>query len=60
MHRSQRFLLLVLWRCVWQASTAAYLLLRHVNGYTLDGSGKLQRFEALLVDHGKVVATGGD
>jgi predicted amidohydrolase YtcJ len=42
-------------------ATPAYsadLLLDHVNGYTLDGAGKLQRFEALLVDDGKVVATG--
>lgn len=42
------------------AARAADLLLRHVNGYTLDGSGRLQRFQALLVDHGKVVATGTD
>lgn len=43
------------------AVTPAYpadLLLDHVNGYTLDGAGKLQRFEALLVDQGKVVAAG--
>jgi predicted amidohydrolase YtcJ len=37
---------------------AADLLVTNVNGYTLDGAGKLQRFGALLVDHGKVVATG--
>ncbi|MBL0165158.1 MAG: amidohydrolase [Xanthomonadales bacterium] len=37
---------------------AAELLVDHVNGYTLDTAGKLQRFEALLVDDGKVVATG--
>lgn len=37
---------------------AADLLVEHVNGYTLDSSGHLQRFDALLVDHGKVVATG--
>lgn len=42
------------------AVRAADLLLRHVNGYTLDHSGRLQRFQALLVDHGKVVATGTD
>ncbi len=42
------------------AARAADLLLRHVNGYTLDGSGKLKRFQALLVNHGKVVATGTD
>ena len=37
---------------------AADLLLDHVNGYTLDSTGKLLRFEAMLVDKGKVVATG--
>ena len=37
---------------------AADLLVRNVNGYTLAGDGKLQRFSELLVDHGKVVATG--
>ena len=37
---------------------AADLLLDRVNGYTLDSAGKLQRFEALLIDDGKVVATG--
>src|SRR5690349_17393994 len=37
---------------------AADLLIDHVNGYTLDGAGKLQRFEALLIEGGKVVATG--
>jgi predicted amidohydrolase YtcJ len=37
---------------------AAELLVDHVNGYTLDGAGHLQRFEALLIDDGKVVATG--
>ena len=34
------------------------LLIDHVNGYTLDSTGKLQRFEALLIADGKVVATG--
>ncbi|HEX3123465.1 MAG TPA: amidohydrolase [Rhodanobacteraceae bacterium] len=34
------------------------VLVRNVNGYTLDASGKLQRFEALLASDGKVVATG--
>ncbi len=33
-------------------------LIDHVNGYTLDSAGALQRFEALLIDGGKVVATG--
>jgi hypothetical protein len=37
---------------------AADLLVTNVNGYTLDRQGKLQHFQALLVDHGKVVATG--
>ena len=37
---------------------AADLFVDHVNGYTLDAAGKLQRFEAMLVEHGKVVATG--
>ncbi|MGN6654333.1 MAG: amidohydrolase [Rhodanobacter sp.] len=37
---------------------AADLLVSNVNGYTLDSHGKLQRFQALLVDGGKVVATG--
>ncbi len=37
---------------------AADLLVDNVNGYTLDSHGKLQHFQALLVDQGKVVATG--
>ena len=37
---------------------AADLLVSNVDGYTLDSHGKLQRFQALLVDQGKVVATG--
>jgi predicted amidohydrolase YtcJ len=37
---------------------AADLLVKNVNGYTLDSRGQLQRFDALLVDHGKVEATG--
>ena len=46
--------------CVFAAppATAAGLLIDNVNGYTLDGAGQLQRFEALLIDDGKVVATG--
>ena len=42
------------------ALQAADLYVRNVNGYTLDGHGKLQRFDAMLVDGGKVVATGTD
>jgi len=37
---------------------AGELLVDHVDGYTLDGAGKLRRFEAMLVADGKVVATG--
>ncbi|HMM65468.1 MAG TPA: amidohydrolase family protein, partial [Dokdonella sp.] len=40
------------------ALPAAELLVDNINGYTLDSAGKLQRFEALLVDKGRVVATG--
>lgn len=42
------------------AASAADLLVSNVNGYTLDSHGKLQHFQALLVDQGKVVATGSD
>jgi predicted amidohydrolase YtcJ len=52
-------------RCAWLliatasfSATAADLFVEHVNGYTLDGAGKLRRFDAVLVDQGKVVATG--
>lgn len=37
---------------------AADLLIDHVDGYTLDGAGELKRFEAMLVEKGRVVATG--
>lgn len=37
---------------------ATPLLVANVNGYTLDSAGELQRFEAMLVDQGRVVATG--
>jgi predicted amidohydrolase YtcJ len=40
------------------AAQAADLLVSNVNGYTLDSHGKMQQFQALLVDQGKVVATG--
>lgn len=39
-------------------AAAADLFVDRVNGYTLDGSGRLQRFEAMLVERGRVVATG--
>lgn len=41
-----------------QSVLAADLLVDNINGYTLDTSGKLQRFGALLVEDGKVLATG--
>ncbi|MEO8747780.1 MAG: amidohydrolase [Rhodanobacter sp.] len=40
------------------AVQAADLLINNVNGYTLDSHGKLQHFQALLIEHGKVQATG--
>lgn len=44
---------------VWcQYSFAAQSLIDNVNGYTLDSQGKLIRFEAMLVDEGKVAAIG--
>ncbi|WP_126536745.1 amidohydrolase [Aerosticca soli] len=40
---------------------AERLFVHHVNGYTLDGQGRLRRFDALLVDAaGKVIATGSE
>jgi predicted amidohydrolase YtcJ len=56
--RAQRALACVLLLLACTAASAAGLLVRDVNGYTLDADGKLQRFSALLVDRGKVVATG--
>ncbi|HSC09612.1 MAG TPA: amidohydrolase, partial [Rhodanobacteraceae bacterium] len=44
--------------CVAPATQAASVLVRNINGYTLDNSGKLLRFEALLATDGRVVATG--
>ncbi|MEO8997982.1 MAG: amidohydrolase [Rhodanobacter sp.] len=57
MNRSLRLSLLAL-LAVAPALQAADLLVNNVNGYTLDSHGKLQHFQALLVDQGKVVATG--
>ncbi len=37
---------------------AAPLLIANINGYTLDSAGALQRFDAILMDEGRVVATG--
>jgi predicted amidohydrolase YtcJ len=39
-------------------AAAADLFVDRVDGYTLDGDGTLKRFESMLVDEGKVVATG--
>jgi predicted amidohydrolase YtcJ len=39
---------------------AADLLMNNVKGYTLNSHGKLQQFQALLVDRGKVVAIGSN
>jgi len=36
------------------------LFVRHVHGTTLDGQGQVHRFEAMLVEDGKVVATGNE
>lgn len=60
MHLPVRIPLLCLLLAIAPASHAADLLVRDVNGYTLDSQGKLQQFQALLVDHGKVVATGSN
>jgi predicted amidohydrolase YtcJ len=53
-----RLALLALSLAAAPLAQAADLLVSNVNGYTLDSHGKLQHFQALLVDHGKVVATG--
>jgi predicted amidohydrolase YtcJ len=58
MNLTSRTLLLTLLLMIAPLSRAADLLVTHVNGYTLDSHGKLQQFQALLVDQGKVVATG--
>ncbi len=57
MNRSLRLSLLAL-LAIAPSVQAADLLVNNVNGYTLDSHGKLQHFQALLVDQGKVVATG--
>jgi len=60
MHLPVRISLLCLLLAIAPASHATDLLVRDVNGYTLDSQGKLQHFQALLVDHGKVVAIGSN
>lgn len=45
--------------CAFSVSVqAAEILIDNVNGYTLDSSGKLIRFQAMLIAEGKVVSTG--
>ncbi len=39
---------------------AADLFVKNVNGYTLDGEGALHRFDALLVEDGRVLAAGSE
>lgn len=58
MFSTMRFALACTLMFAAQPLLAADLLIDNVNGYTLDSAGKLQRFEALLIDAGKVVATG--
>lgn len=41
-----------------QPAQAAEILIENINGYTLDSTGKLVRFQAMLIADGKVVATG--
>ncbi len=41
-----------------QSVFAADLFVDNINGYTLDTAGKLKRFGALLVEDGKILATG--
>jgi predicted amidohydrolase YtcJ len=57
---SPRVPLLIVLLAMMPGVWAADLLVTNVNGYTLDSSGHLQHFQALLVDQGKVVATGND
>ncbi|WP_426702868.1 amidohydrolase [Rhodanobacter sp. Col0626] len=59
MNRTLRLSMLAL-LALAPAIQAADLLVNNVNGYTLDSHGKLQHFQALLVDQGKVVATGSN
>jgi predicted amidohydrolase YtcJ len=50
--------LLLLSAIVAQPAAAAELLIDHVNGATLDSAGRLHHFEAMLINDGKVLATG--
>ena len=53
-----RNLLLILLLAGSAPVMAHTLLVLNVNGYTLDSAGEVQRFEAMLVKDGKVLATG--
>jgi predicted amidohydrolase YtcJ len=58
MNRTLRMSLLVLLLGLAGPALTADLLVKNVKGYTLDSHGRLQRFQALLIEHGKVTATG--
>ncbi len=53
-----RLCCLLVWVLPCAGLQAQPLLVVDVAGYTLDGQGALQRFEALLVEDGRVLATG--
>lgn len=58
MNRHIRFAFLLVVSVWVQSSHAAQILVDNVNGYTLNSQGKLIRFEAMLIDEGKVTAIG--
>ena len=61
MHCVMQKTLLVVAGLLLQSAYGAEILVRNVNGYTLaNGDKELHRFDALLVDKGKVVAIGSD
>ena len=53
-----RFALAITALLATQSIFGADLFVDNVNGYTLDAGGKLQHFAAMLVEDGKVLATG--
>ena len=60
MNLTARTLLLATLLTITPLGYAADLLVTHVNGYTLDSHGTLQHFQAMLIDQGKVLATGSN
>ncbi len=58
MNRPYRWCVLLAGLCAMLPAFAEKLHVDHVNGYTLDAEGELQRFAAMLVEDGRVVATG--